>query len=684
MRTSFVLALLLMAGHTSKVFAQSAANTQQYSISTVAGGAPPATPVAGVSLALGTVWGVAPDGAGNIYLASSDLNSVFRLDPSGLITRVAGNSRAGYSGDGGPATSAQLNDPRGVAVDKSGNLFIADYRNARIRKVSSGGIITTVAGDGTCCFSGDGGPATSAQLQTPFGVAVDGSGNLFVSDLYGSRVRKVSPTGIVSTVAGDGSYGLSGDGGPAVSAKLNAPTGVGVDGDGNVFIADYNNRRIRKVSPSGIITTIAGDGTCCAWYSGDGGPATNAPLIGPLGLSLDNTGNLFLTDFGVIREVSPSGIITTVAGGGKCYLNPQDNSNRCDDGSPGAALSAMILPVGVAADGAGNLFIADRPGGTLIRKVSSDGIIHVVAGKSGPCCFSGDRGLATNAQLNDPSSVATDAGGNLYIADSKNGLIRKVSSDGSINTVAGACSYPDDIWAACGITVDRAGNVYASDNAGTSKISPDGTRTKVADHGLGLAVDATGNLFIADQYNNVIHKVSPAGVTTTVAGTGTAGFSGDGGPAAAAQLSFPVAIAVDQAGNLYIADSGNKRIRMVSNRGVISTVADASSDLDGPRASFGLGSLLVGLAVDNSGNVFFEELSSSFGRIRRISPDGIVTTIAGTGVLGYSGDGGPAANAQLNPSADELGNTLAIDAAGNLYVADGGNNAVRILRPTNQ
>lgn len=222
MKASFALALLLLAGHSSKVLAQTAA-TQQYVISTVAGGAPPTTPVPGVSLSLGTVWGIAADATGNAYLASSDLNSVFRLDPKGVLTRIAGNSRAGYSGDGGPATNAQLNDPRGVAVDGEGIVFIADYNNRRIRRVSPDGIITTVAGNGTCCFSGDGGSATSAQLQTPFRVAADGAGNLFIADLYGGRVRKVSPAGIISTVAGDGSYGFSGDGGPAATAQLARP-----------------------------------------------------------------------------------------------------------------------------------------------------------------------------------------------------------------------------------------------------------------------------------------------------------------------------------------------------------------------------------------------------------------------------------------------------------------------------
>jgi len=663
----------------------SLAAAQQYVIWTIAGASAPATnPVPALGLSFGSMWGIGADPAGGTYMSSSDLNSIFRLDPSGQATRIAGTSFPGYSGDSGPAVSAQLNDPRGVAVDAAGNLFIADFRNGRIRKVSPDGIMTTLAGNGTCCFTGDGGPATGAQLQAPFALAVDLAGNLFVADIYGSRIRKISPAGIISTIAGDGTYGFSGDGGPAINGQLYYPSGVAVDGSGNVFIADYVNRRIRKISIDGTMTTFAGGGSA----QGDGGPAKNAQLFAPLGVTVDGSGNVFIADeYSGIRKVSPDGIITTVAGGGTIW-------GAGADGGP--ATSAAILPLGVTINSSGSASFIDLSfidGYTSrIRRVSSDGIITTVAG-NGAYGFSGDGGPAINEQLNDPAGVAVDGSGNLLISDAKNYRIRRVAADGTIATVVegtlgslDTCSASPEgfspyVWAACSLALDRAGNLYTSSDDGTYRIATHGSSTRLWSGALGLVVDGAGNLFFADEEASVVRRISPNGVTTTVAGTGPPGLSGDGGPASAAQLNFPMGLALDGAGNLYIADSGNMRIRMVSPSGLITTVADLSADLSGNFP--GNGSLITGLAVDSAGNIFIEESSASFTGIRKISPNGRVTTIAGTGAAGYSGDGGPATSAQLNPSADELGNTLALDNAGNLYVADGGNQVVRVLRPVN-
>jgi uncharacterized protein (TIGR03437 family) len=338
---------------------------------------------------------------------------------NGIITTVAGSGPIGFSGDGGLATSASLSFPYGVAADALENLFIADQGNNRIRRVSATGTITTVSGTGTVGFSGDGGPATSAELNSPFGIAVDASGNLFIADTSNNRIRKVSASGIITTVAGNGSVGFAGDGGPATSASLNQPIGVAVDTSGNLFIADSLNSRIRKVSAAGIIATFAGGGTAVV---GDGGPATSAFLSLPYGVAADAAGNLFIADLlgNRIRKVSANGIITTIAGIGTCCFS--------SDGGP--AVSALVgQPTGVAVDASGNVFIADRDN-NRIREVSVSGIIATVAG-NGTAGFSGDGGPATAAELYEPSGVAVTPSGNLFIADYVNNRIRKVSMPAS-------------------------------------------------------------------------------------------------------------------------------------------------------------------------------------------------------------------------------------------------------------
>jgi uncharacterized protein (TIGR03437 family) len=327
------------------------------------------------------------------------------------INTFAGNGTFGYSGDNGPATSAQLNQPWGVAVDAAGNVYIADTVNNRIRKVANG-VISTVAGNGTLGYSGDDGPATSAQLSWPAGVAVDSAGNLYVADQNNFRIRKVS-NGVITTVAGNGMPGYSGDNGPATSAKLYGPVGVAVDSAGNLYIADQPNNRIRKVS-NGVITTVAGNGPDLygnGGYSGDNGPATSARLNWPEGVAVDFAGNLFIADYrnNRIRKVS-NGVITTAI-----YWD---------------------YPQGVGVDAAGNLFIADNYG--RISKLSN-GVITTVAG-TGTQGFSGDNGPATGAQLSSPVGVAVEAAGNVYVADFGNNRIRVLVPFQFIAAVTNAAS----------------------------------------------------------------------------------------------------------------------------------------------------------------------------------------------------------------------------------------------------
>jgi uncharacterized protein (TIGR03437 family) len=678
----------------------SIALAQQYSISTVAGGAPPATPAAASSISMGQPARVALDAKGNVYFSSS--NCVFKIDSTGTVTLIAGTSRAGFSGDGGPAVNAQLNAPQGLAFDPNGNLYIADSRNNRIRQVI-GGIITTFAGNGTISPGGgpsaygDGGPATSAQLHLPMGVAVDNNFNVYIADTGDNTIREVTTDGNIATIAGDSFPSYQGDGGLAINAELHSPEDVAVDSSGNVYIADTANAYIREVTIStGDINYIAGDGSI--GFSGDGGYATSAGLIAPFALTVDSSGNVYFAENGDnrIREINAKTLdISTVAGNG--------TPGYSGDGST-ASSGQLNSPTGVAVDSAGNLYIADSLN-CRIRKVASGGNISTYAG-NGTLSYSGDGGAASQAQLNTPQGVAADAAGNFYIADTLNNVVRKVSPNGTISNYAGKGSAGNsgDGSAATsaqlngpqGLAVDASGNLFIADtlNAKVRKVSTSGVITTVAGNGtagyggdgsaaasaqlnlpIGVAVDSSGNLYIADFGNSRVRKVSASGAITTVAGSGSFGYSGDGGPAAKAQLNGPQGVAVDTAGNLYIADTENNLIREVTPGGLIATVAGSGvagySGDGGPATSAQVGNP-VGLAVDAAGNIFTADAST---RVRQIYPNGLIATIAGNGSRGYSGDGGLATQAQLNtPSAIALGSN------GNVYVADAANSAVRLLQ----
>jgi hypothetical protein len=350
------------------------------------------------------------------------------LVASNIITTDVGNHGLGasYSGDGGAVTNAAMHTPFCVTMDGSGNLYIADSANNVIRKVNSSGIITTVAGNYSlgAGYSGDGGAATNAALNYPVCVAVDGSGNLYISDYGNAVVRKVDTNGVITTVAGNHSLGAgySGDGGAATNAALNYPFGIVVDGSGDLYIADSQNSLIRKVNASGIITTVVGNHNLGAGYSGDGGAATNATIHAPDVVATDKSGNLYFSDFynNVVREVNTNGIITTVAG--------NYNLGAGYSGDGGAATNAALNePNGVVVDGSGNLYIADQ-GNNVVREVNTSGIITTVAGNHGlGAGYSGDGGAATNAAMNNPTGVDVDGSGNLYIADAVNNVIRKVT-----------------------------------------------------------------------------------------------------------------------------------------------------------------------------------------------------------------------------------------------------------------
>jgi SMP-30/Gluconolactonase/LRE-like region len=332
-------------------------------------------------------------------------------DPQpGTLILVAGTGETGFSGDNGPATAARLNSSHDILADAAGNRYIADTFNHRVRKIRPDGIILTVAGTGEPGFSGDNGPATAAKLRQPEHVAVDPAGSLYFSDTGNHRVRRVNLDGTLTTVAGTGKEGFSGDNGPATAARLSTPTGLALDPAGNLYVAEYSNGRIRRVSPDGTIITVAGGGKP-ADRVGDGGPATAASLEGPSGLTIDITGSLLIAErpVGRVRKVTPDGVITTVAGA--------RTGGSPVDGGPATA-GQLKRPYDVAVDIAGNLFITESFS-HRVRKVDPEGIITTVAG-TGEIGFSGAGGPATAARLNDPSGVAVDAAGNLFITTVEN------------------------------------------------------------------------------------------------------------------------------------------------------------------------------------------------------------------------------------------------------------------------
>lgn len=296
-------------------------------------------------------FGVCTDAAGNLYISDYNSNRIRKVNAAGVISTIAGNGTAGYSGDGGQATAAEINMPSGITVDDTGNVYIADWGNGRIRKVNTVGIISTVAGTGTAGFSGDGGPATAAEINVGGDVAFDGSGNMYICDDGNYRIRMVNTAGIISTVAGTGVIGYSGDGGPATDAELSYPVGVCADAAGNIYISDNGSYTVRMVNTSGIISTLAGTGTM--GYTGDGGPATAAEVGIVEGISVDVLGEVYVSDMSNlrIRMINTGGIISTVAGNG--------NIGYSGDGGP-ATNAELSFPVGVYINNLGNLYIADQ------------------------------------------------------------------------------------------------------------------------------------------------------------------------------------------------------------------------------------------------------------------------------------------------------------------------------------
>jgi trimeric autotransporter adhesin len=660
------------------------ASAQQYTISTVAGiGLLPFGGEGGPALnaRLITPAGVAADAAGNVFVSDQYYSQVFRISASGTITTYAGNGQSGFSGDGGPATAAQLNAPSVLALDSAGNLYIADTSNGRVRKVTPDGTITTLAASGGA------------------GVAVDAAGNVYISQSGFHVIHLVRPDGTNTIIAGaSGKSGSSGDGGKATSALLFTPLGLALDGAGNLYVADSGNYEIRKITPQGNITTVAGSGKI--GFAGDNLPATAALMSAPAAVAIDPKGNLYISDSGNfrVRVVSPAGVISTFAGG----VSAGPSGTSLNDGPPDQA--DLQQPSGLAVDSNGNLLIALALG-RQVRRVTPLGIT-TIAGL--PLTVSAGENIpAASASLLEPFGITFDNAGALYVSDTLDQRIKQVSTAGIITTFAGNGLFGNSadggpafiVGDPRGLAFDRAGNLYFSALAGAvvRRIAPSGAVTTLAGGSGGgfsgdgsaatgaklsspccVAVDAAGILYISDSVNNRIRRVDLAGKINTIAGNGLsgspAGPDGDNGPATSANLSTPRQVALDNKGNVYVPDLGNNRIRKIAPAGVITTVAGngvAGGGGDGGPATAAQLNLGGGLAVDATGNLYI----GTTAKIRKVDAStGVISTVAGTGVGGFSGDGGPATLAAVNGVS-----YMALDSAGNIYFTDANNQRVRRL-----
>jgi len=607
-----------------------------------------------------------------------------------LIYTIAGSGTFGYSGDGGAATLAVLNYPEGSALDPAGDLYFADTANQRVRKISaSTGIITTVAGTGISGYSGDNGAATAAQLHYPESVAFDSAGNLYIADAGNSSVRVVSAaTGKITTFAGNGKFGNTGDGGAATGAEFGSPTGLAFDSMGNLYVSDILFNVVRKISTAGTISTAAGTGN--PGYSGDNGLATAAQLNFPSGIAVDSKGNLYIADFynNVIRQVSAgTGIITTVAGNG--YGASKFYGGFSGDGGP-AIDAELYWPYAVAVDGAGNLYIDDEYNSAIRKVTASNGIIDTLAGNGTPCnSIGGDGGPATSAALCLPTGVSVDSAGNVYISDASS-HVRKVivGTLPGASTAAPAFSVPEGSYGAPQTVT------ISDDTPGAAiYIAMDGKPVTTASPGYVGPIAVTGSVtiqaiaaapgFLASAPVTATYTITspPSAVIDTVAGDGSNIDTGDGGLATSASIGIPTAVALDSAGNVYIADEENDVVRKISaSTGIITTVAGNGIPGyigDGGAATSAELFFPQGLALDSLGNLYIADYQNCV--IRKVTAKtGIITTVAGKyPTCFYDGDGVSATTAGLS-----FPESVAVDSAGNLYIADTQDNLVRKVSAT--
>jgi sugar lactone lactonase YvrE len=630
--------------------------------------------------------GIGLDGAGHVIVADTINNTIRMVTLAGRTTTIAG--RGGLFGRrDGTARVARFDLPHDVVADSAGNLYITDYANDTIRKMTPDGMVSTFAGMAGVAGSQDG-VGSEARFWNPIGITIDSAGCLFVVDYANNTIRKITPDAEVTTFAGLAGVSGSQDG-TGSEARFWGPDDVTVGPDGNLFVSDGFNETIRQMTPDAVVTTLAGK----VGVSGsDDGIGSDARFYSPRSVTTDASGNLYVADSSnsTIRKILPGAVVTTFVGKAGMFGS--------DDGVGDQA--RFFFPDGLVSDAIGTLFVADTYNNT-VRQITPDAVVTTIAGLPGG---SGSAdGTGAEARFNIPKGVAVDRAGNSYVADSFNDTIRRISPAGEVVTIAGSPGKigSDDgngsaarFYNPIGIVVDRAGNIFVADTSNDTirKITPEAEVTTFAGKagqrgardGVGsearfdnpnqLAIDPADNIYVADTHNQIIRKITPDAVVTTVAGLANVSGSEDG-IGSEARFNDPAGVAADAFGNLYVADSTNHTIRKIAPGAVVTTFAGTAGrygtdDGVGAAARF---KTPEGVAVDGAGNVYVADTFNY--RMRRINRDAVVTTIAGGSAYAGVYDGKGRAVGFNEPSG------VAADSAGNVYVADSRNHTIRFGHP---